>query len=238
MAISASGIELPLPIRAVCDELKRGIKEAWDAHANMDREKVLDSPLGKLVSAFGDCGAGNQTYRRLAWLLFFVVRRSLDCWEHHRAEPKPFEAVAFLGGWIAAGMTPPRNALPTLFGRMRDAVGRSSDPWKEFAKPGKPRFHEPKDCCYGEWACAASAVAYAMRFPVSADPFHAIFGLSDADSAHDECGIHGEGFRHWFINYAIPIAWAQREMTHEEQDVFKNYDQEKIRQWRESGRGT
>lgn len=238
MAIETSVLaDLPPNVRAACDELKSHITEAWDAHEAMERSAVFASPLGKLVTTFGDCERGNETYRRLAWLSFFVARRSLDCWEHHRAEPKPFEAVAFLRDWIAAGMTPPEITSPSWFERVRSAVGTASDPWIEFARPAKPRFREISDCCYSEWASAAGAVANAVQFSASGDALHAIYVLGDADVAHGECSIHGEKYRDWLMDVAIPVAWSQREMSSEELNAFKTYDQEKIRRWRESGRG-
>ena len=172
----------------------------------MSRELVLARPLAGLVGAFGTCKADNEAHRRLTWLSMFVARRALPCWELYCDGQEPHSAVAAVEAWLAS-------------------TEKTSDV-AAYAQPASPGFRGRAivDCRVSDTSCAARAAAYSARLIGSADPFHAIFAISAADAAFDQSPLQqGDNFRTWLIDYAIPIAYAQREMSATERNALREY---------------
>jgi hypothetical protein len=91
------------------------------------------------------------------------------------------------------------------------------------------------DCRASDTSCAGESVFYANKFSLTAESIYAVYSISLADAAIDQSPLAREDdFRKWFIEVAIPIAYEQREMTIDEQNIYRTYNVEEISTEREN----
>ena len=198
---------LPQSLQQARDTLEDQIHTVWDADASTDDTYVRTSPLGQFIAAFGTCTSGSATHRRLAWLALFVARRAVPCWELYCDGRQPHEAIEAVYTWLTTGRLPSN--------------------WEELSQSAVPRFRGllVDDCRWCDTSCAAQAAAEAVHFVASAEPLHAVYALSAADVALDQSPLGGrEDFRRWLLEMAVPIAYAERDMTPEECNAYRDFD--------------
>jgi hypothetical protein len=182
----------------------------------MDSAYVRASPLGCLVQAFESLP--KPATGPLAWLTLFVARRALPCWELYCDGSGPLDAVWAAQQWLATGARPVNIA--------------------QLARVTQPSYHgiRIRDCRACDTGAAAESAAQLTRFLDTQDPFNAIYCVSAADAAFDQSPlVEKDHFREWLLDFAIPIAVKDHEMTQQEQNALREYDSGQICKYR--GRG-
>jgi len=207
-------LNLPPVISDACEVLRSHIGDPWDADDAMDVEYVRASPLGPLVEAIESL----QEYRMapLAWLTLYTARRALPCWELYCDSSGPLDAVRVAKQWLATGARPVDIA--------------------KLAVVTQPSYHGIPigDCRACDTGAAAESAAQLIRFLDTRNPLNAIYCISAADSAFDQSPlVEKDHFREWLLDYAIPIAVEDREMSQQEQNALREYDAGQICQERE-----
>jgi len=168
-------------------------------------------PEEDVVAAFGHCELGNQAYKRILWLCLFVARRALPCRELYCDTNQPGETIEALSEYLVKGVVP--------------------ENWQKFTTAAEPSCGgiEIMDCRQCDTGTMAGSAARAVQFLLSADPDDARICLDDADCAFDQSPLgRDDHFREWLADFAIPIAFLQREMTLEEQSACREVSSEKI----------
>jgi hypothetical protein len=193
----------------VCEELV-SLQHHWGAHEGMIDSHVRSSPLGRLVAAFGE-PANPHTRKQLSWLVFFAARRALSCWECYCDTTEPHDALKAIETYLLSGISP--------------------SSWTPYTIETLPSYKGVRivDCRACDTECASAAVATAAKFMETGTDLFAIYALSDADAAFDQSPLGGmEEFRYWLLKVAVPIAYEAREMTLEEQNLYRDYDPQEI----------
>jgi hypothetical protein len=195
---------LPQELQSALTELRR----KRDASPPDIRSIFLeDTPIDRILSAFGPSEAGSKGHRRLTWLAFHAARRALACWDLYCDGTEPHVALQALHEWLT--------------------TGRRSGPWFLYKRPALPEFqgHLITDCTQCDTSCAAYAVASAVRFALTAntkDWYSALYGF---EGAFDESPLNREEeFDRWFFDVAVPAAYEERDLTPEEREAFRSYD--------------
>lgn len=194
---------LPDWLDSACERLRRRCDEPWDADDWMDHDHLWTTPTGELVKAVIDHNPRGVAEIQLCWLMMFAVRRALPCWELYCDTTQPQDTVESLREWLVEG--------------------RACD-WSKFTVPAQPSYRGApiEDCRWCDTGCVARAAAESARFVVERDPILAICSLSASDMAFEQSPLgSSDHYREWFIEIAIPAAYAQRELTSEEQSAFR-----------------
>lgn len=173
------------------DALNEGIDDNWDSDDAMPEEHVLSLPVGKFVM---DTFAIDPEV--LSWLVFFVARRALPCWETPNDHGIARKRIVDLGRFLLFGVEPDWSQLEMAV----------THPY------GDNRFSETQS--------AADSAAEAARYIHKKDPMQAIYSISSADLAYDHIRTQ-DLFRVWFVQVAVPVAFEKREMTPEEMELLR-----------------
>jgi hypothetical protein len=174
-------------------------------------EPLFHQHVRNLIDAFGHCEKGNQTYRRLLWLCLFASRRAIPCWQLYCDTRKPQQTIEALENYLIQGIEVPD--------------------WKLFAKAAEPSFRGRPivDCRYCDTSEASGAVASSVSFLISGNPDDARQCIAEADEAFGQSPLQEyDDFGRWITEFAIPIAYHEREMTREEQNAYRAYDPDEI----------
>lgn len=132
----------------------------------------------------------------LDWLVFFVARRVLACWEINTDEPRPRQVVNALGRYRVRG----------------EAID-----WPRMLHPTPSPFD---DCRYTDTQTASNAIGAAARFMYRREPVQAVYCIASASVAYQHVLIE-DRYRDWLVEVAIPVAYARREMTVEEIEALR-----------------
>lgn len=207
-------------LSTVCEELlTQSRKYAWDAGEGMNEEYVRNSPLGRLIGAFGDC-TQPLPKQRLSWLVFFTARRALPCWDAYCDTTEPHIALAVMEKFLLHGVTPPS--------------------WIPYTTETFPSYKgvDINDCRWCDTSCASGAVAEAAKFIETGNDLYAMYAVSGADMAFDQSPLgRFDNFRQWLLKVAVPVAYEAREMTFEEQNLYREFDPKEIPSQREQRQG-
>jgi len=174
---------------------------------DMDNNPFIPEDQGDIVGAFGHCELGNQTYNRILWLCTFVARRALPCWEIYCDGRQPHESVEALSEYLLKGVW--------------------NEKWRKLTIAARPSLRGISivDCRACDTGAASDSAASAIKFLLSAKLDDARVCLGEADGAFDQSPLGaGDHFREWLADFAVPIAYLQREMTLEEQTAYRLYD--------------
>lgn len=178
-------------IAECCRPLREGLAEVWDAEDWMGKDYVLGLPPGKLVTAVHDVDP-----EVLSWLVFFVARRALPCWDYCFDDDRARQRVSALGIYL-------------LFGEVPD--------WATLETAIKSPFY---DCRQSDTQSASNATAEAARYIHQQDPMQALYCISSADVAYDHV-LTEDHYREWLVEIAVPIAFEKREMSPEEMECMR-----------------
>nr|WP_309695357.1 hypothetical protein [Armatimonas sp.] len=163
----------------------------WDAEEGMCDNDIFSVPPGRLVLAIH---AHDPDI--LDWLVYFVARRALPCWEISCTSSQPRRIVEAMKAFLC------ENQWPN---------------WLECTQ----RIPSPHyDCLYSETQSAADAVVDGARYLESREPRLAVCCISAAACAYDHV-LLGDNFREWLLEVAIPVALEKREMTSNEQEALR-----------------
>ncbi len=174
-----------------CRLLREGISDIWDAEDWMGEEYVFDLPPGKFVAAIHKTDPDV-----LSWLVFFVARRALPCWDYCFDDDRARQRVLALGKFL-------------LFGEVPD--------WADIETAIKSPF---LDCRQSDTQSASNSAAEAARYVHRQDPAQALYCISSADCAYDHV-LTEDCFREWLVEVATPIAFEKREMTADEMECMR-----------------
>lgn len=198
---------LPQQVEAARNKLQEVGWPNWHINDITRRDEAEERALGQLIASFGSCEVGTEAHKRLVWLVFFTARRSLPCWKIYCDTDEPERAIGAVQKWLTHNFQSPE--------------------WEELSIEPKPSFQGELilDCRECDTAAAAEAAAWTVRFLVSGQPLQAAYSVSASDSAFDQSPLGSQDdFRKWFCQVAVPVAYEQREMTHEEKQAFRDYD--------------
>jgi hypothetical protein len=209
--------ELPSDVQAAIEECRRHLDEYW-GDLGVDDEVAINPscPLWRLVNALGNSGSDQQARSRLARLASFAARRALPCWEVYCDGDRPQRAVEAVGRYLSGDRT----------------VG----PWDELSVPAAPAYRGDPigDCRFSDTSCVAQAAAHAVLYVAGSDIEDAYRCVGYADMAFDESPLgEDDHFREWLLDLAVPIAFAEREMTCLEQEALREYDASEIPRMRD-----
>lgn len=179
------------PLVGAIEELRAGLSEWWDADDGMSDDYVMALPPGRFVMT-----AYAHDPAILRWLVYFVARRALSCWELSCDDGRPRRLVEELGDFL-------REGVPV------DWVGACRATPSPFS-----------DCRYSDTQGASDAVAEAARYIHTGDPLRAIYCLSAGDCAYGHV-LTEDSYREWLVEVAIPVALEKREMTPSEQEAMR-----------------
>jgi hypothetical protein len=208
--------DLPSEIRAAIAECRLRIDEYWGDPGTDDDPADPSCPLWRLVNALGTSGRDDQGRHRLARLAFFAARRALACWEFHCDGDGPQRAVEAVGRYLAGD--------------------RSVGPWNELCRPAAPSYRRELifDCRFSDTSVAAAAAAHAAQYVAAGVIEDAYRGVANADLAYDESPLaEVDHFREWLLEFAVPIAYEERDMTPAEREALREYDASEIPTMRE-----
>jgi hypothetical protein len=170
----------------------------WDAEEGMADDEIFAVPPGRLALAIH-----HHDPEILDWLVYFVARRALPCWELSCTSSQPRKIVDAIARFLC------ENHWPD---------------WVECTqKISSPHY----DCLRSETQSAADAVVYAARYLESREPRFAVCCISAASCAYDHILLE-DRFREWFLGVALPVAYEKREMTKSEQEALR-YDPDRFR---------
>lgn len=165
--------------------------DLWDFEAAHGTEAAERHAYGRMVLHLHSKDPGI-----VEWLIYFVARRALSCWE------------------LSCDDSRPRVLLDAIQGYL---MHRSSVDWSD-AVIATPSPYQ--DCRYSDTQSASDAVAECARYIAERNPLDAVSCISSADVAYDHV-LTDHWFRAWFIEYAVPIAWQQRDMSPEEREAMR-----------------
>lgn len=182
-----------------------------------DAAALLASPVGALVAALGDAAEPAIRTRRWGRLCTAVCRRVQACWDL-RCDIDP--------------LTPRiRAAADRLFaGVAWDArLGLECCPVPTYRGQDLP-----DDCTVTCPKLVALAVAWCVAFAADPVPSYVVGCVREADQAMSESplGVRDQ-FRRWVLEFAVPAAWEDRELTPLEQGALRSYNAELVRRWRD-----
>jgi len=195
---------LPQTVMNALADMRIRITEWWE-DPETDREQ--NSPLFQLILAFSDGAGESETVERLGRLALYAARRALPCWDLYCDGTKPRAAVEAVEAWIRNGTSP--------------------SSWDSLVLAERPAYrgHPIGDCRYADTSCAAEAAAYAARFAKDHVPLNAHRAVACADMAFDQSPLcEKDHFREWLLDIAVPAAYERRDLTPEECEVLREYD--------------
>ena len=169
-------------IMSLSQPLRQGIDHQWGGDDSMEPEYVLSLPPGRFVT-----NLHAHDPEVLGWLVYFVARRTLPCWE------------------LSCDVSRPRDIVDSLGRHLRD--GEPID-WTD-AETATPSPYD--DCRFSDTQSASDAVADAAHYVHHKDPLSAIYCISSADLAYAHV-LTEDQFRRWLIEIAVPAAFDKREM--------------------------
>jgi hypothetical protein len=179
------------PLNVAIQIFAKELDEWWDAEEGMADDYIFSLPPGRFVLAIHA-----HDPEILDWLVYFVARRALPCWEISCDNPQPRKNVEAMGDFLCKDHWP--NWL--------ECIGRIPSPHY--------------DCLYSETQSAADAVVACARYLESHQPRFAVYCISGASCAYDHILIE-DRFREWLLEVAIPVALEKREMTRHEQEALR-----------------
>lgn len=199
---------LPAALEEAVERCRSTIDEHWGDVGTDDDETVkASSPLWHLVRALGESGPEDVARRRLARLALFAARRALVCWELYCDEDRP------------------RRAVDAVARHLDGEVANAS--WNELSIADAPAYRgcPITDCRFCDTSCAAESAAHAALFARGGGIDDAYQCLGYADMAFDQSPLCEEDqFRDWLLDFAVPAAFEDWQMTETEQESLREYD--------------
>lgn len=177
---------VPPAIANCIDDLER-YKYAWDDTGPGPGNNYSICPLDKLVTEIQKDDAA-----ALQYLVYHVAARSLPCWEIHCDIERPRYTI---------------NLMKECLDENKNTAYLS-----DVTEPTNPCVD---DCRYSETIGASEAVALAAAFMLDCEPLTASSSIQGAYNAFDHI-FTNDGFKQWFFEVAIPIAYEKRIMTEKE----------------------
>jgi hypothetical protein len=183
-----------------------------------DAARLLASPLGLLVSALGDAPEPALRTRRWGRLCVAVSRRVMACWEL-RCDTDPHTPRI-------------QTASDRLFGGpLRDARPGPERSWI----PTYRGAALPDDCDITGLYLVDTAVTWCESFALDPRPSYVVGCVREADRAMSESTLGRlDQFRRWVLDFAVPAAWEDRDLTPLEQGALRSYNMGLVRRWRDS----
>ena len=181
-------------------ERLRAYSQRWDDTA------PTAEPVWQLLQSFGDFRPRSPAHERLALLVFFCIRVAIpDRYWHSETDLKRRRPG---GHWVEVDWRFPGESDQPKSGV--DAIRWLHE--RVRASQSIPGFIE------------ATLVEDAVRFTADADIQIALEILLDVDNELDEMGMAFQAdLKNWFLDVAIPAAWARRELRAEEREcVWKS----------------
>lgn len=179
-------------------------------------DRLLASPLGALIAALGETPDQALRVRRWGRLCVAVCRRVQAVWELQSDDDPLTPRVRAASDRLLRGADWPVG--PDLRG----------DPgWPTLR--GRPLND---DCDINAPMLAGLAVLWLVSFADDPRPGYATACVRGADQAFYLSLGDRDVFRRWVLEFAVPAAWADRELTPREQEALRDYDRERVRLWR------
>ncbi len=190
---------------------------AWVGIDMPDTAGLLASPLGQLVSALGDTPDEALQRRRWGRLCVSVARRLQACWEL-RCDTDPLSPRA-------------QAANDRLF----QGIEWDSRLGLEHCTAPTYRGEElPDDCDVTGPYLVALAVTWCVSFARDPRPNYVVGCVREADRAFRASPLLArDQFRRWVLDFAVPAAWEDRELTAIEQGALRDYNLALVRRWRD-----
>jgi hypothetical protein len=182
-----------------------------------DTDRLLASPLGQLVVALGDTPDTVLQTRRWGRLCLSVARRLQACWEY-QCDTDPFSPrLEAVSKQLFLGIAPDER------------LGLEHCP-----EPSYRGKELPDDCCVTCPNLAALALTWCVSFAREPCANYVIDCVREADRAFSESPIGRlDQFRKWVLDFAVPAAWEDRDLTTLEAGALRGYNIALVRQWRE-----
>lgn len=186
-------------------------------HRMTDTDKLLASPLGKLVVALGDTSDLDLRTRRWGRLCVSVCRRIQACWD------------------LRCDVDPLTPRIGAAADRLFRGIAWDSGLGLEHCPVPTYRGEElPDDCDITCPNLVALAVTWCVYFARDPAPCYVVGCVREADRGMSESGLgHRDQFRRWVLDFAVPAAWEARELTPLEQGALRSYNMALVRRWRE-----
>ena len=179
------------------------------------RRPVTGQPTWELIVALGDTPDDALRARRWGRLCVAVCRRVQAVWElQSDADPLTPRIQAANDG--CSTVRTGRPARPASQPRLADPAGP--------AAARRLRHQFPM--------IASLSVIWLVSLAADPRPGYAVMCVREADQAFYSSLGNRDRFRPWVLEVAVPAAWADRELTPQEQRAMRDYDMERVRLWR------
>jgi hypothetical protein len=182
-----------------------------------DTARLLASPLGALVAALGDTPEIALRTRRWGRLCVAVCRRVQACWDL-RCDVDPLTPMI-------------QAAADRLF---RGVVWDARLGLEHCPIPTYRGADLPDDCTITCPNLVALAVTWCVSFAADPVPNYVIGCVREADRGMSESPLgNRDQFRRWVLQFAVPAAWEDRDLTRLEQGALRSYNAELVNRWRD-----
>lgn len=203
---------LPVPVADAIQACRSRIKDHWgDVGSPIDEVIRPSHPLWRVLEEIAQANRGDGRSREVEWLVLFVARRVLPCWELYCDSDRPRRTV---------------EAIARVLGGSTEKSSLNN-----FLTPSPPAYRGIAivDCRACDTSCAAECIAHAAHFVLGGELNESYLCLGYADMAFDQSPLNSaDHFRIWLLDVAIPTALEGREMTSAGSQALRDYDASQI----------
>lgn len=212
-------------------EMKAAVTELWTLMHPEDEwapsiapidetAKLLNSPLGRLVRSLGDTPDPSLRTRRWGRLCVSACRRVRASWELQCDTDPLTPRIDAANARLIHGTEWNPNA------------GFKHCPW-----PTCRGQDLRDDCSIHGPNLAALAVTWCVAFAEHPTPNLVVGCVRDADRAISESDLgNRDVFRGWVLDFAVPAAYEDRDLTEWEENALRDYNIHDVRRWRDAAR--